>query len=236
MEHRIQKIIAQMGIASRRRAEELILEGRVTVNGKIAELGMKADPEKDHIKVDGKHLMLNKPKGVVTSLADPEGRPAIKDYLKGVRYRVFPVGRLDYDSEGLLLLTNDGDFAYALMHPSGKIPKTYVVKVKGKIADDKIRKLRQGVRLEDGMTLPARVRFVRQAENNSWIEITITEGKKRQVRRMVEAVGHPASKLRRISVNGVKLSGLKIGELRPLTEKELLSLRKEIATRESKIN
>ena len=245
MEHRIQKIIAQMGIASRRGAEELISEGRVTVNGKIAELGMKADPEKDHIKVDGKlltrrepkvYLMLNKPKGVVTSLSDPEGRPAIKDYLKGVRYRVFPVGRLDYDSEGLLLLTNDGDFAYALMHPSGKIPKTYVVKVKGKIADDKIRKLRQGVRLEDGMTLPARVRFVRQAENNSWIEITITEGKKRQVRRMVEAVGHPASKLRRISVNCVKLSGLKIGELMPLTEKELLSLRKEIATREYKIN
>ncbi|MGO9379766.1 MAG: pseudouridine synthase [Dissulfurispiraceae bacterium] len=240
MEQRIQKIIAQMGIASRRGAEELIVEGRVTVNGKTAELGAKADPGKDHIKVDGKlltrrepkiYLMFNKPKGVVTSLSDPEGRPAIKDYLKAVRYRVFPVGRLDYDSEGLLLLTNDGDFANALMHPSGKISKTYVVKVKGIISDDKIMKLKQGVRLEDGKSLPARVRFVRQAENNSWIEITITEGRKRQVRRMVEAVGHPALKLRRISFGSVKLSGLKIGELRPLAEKELLSLRKEIATR-----
>lgn len=240
MEQRIQKIIAQMGIASRRKAEDLIAEGRVTVNGKIAEIGMKADPSKDHLKVDGKllirrepkiYLMFNKPKGVVTSLADPEGRQTIKDYLKGVRYRVFPVGRLDYDSEGLLLLTNDGEFANALMHPSGKIQKTYVVKVRGIISDSKIQKLRQGVGLEDGKTLPARARFVRQSENNSWIEITITEGRKRQVRRMVEAIGHPALKLRRISVSSVKLSGLKIGELRPLSEKELLSLRKDITTR-----
>lgn len=238
MELRIQKIIAQMGIASRRGAEELISEGRVTVNGKIAELGMKADPARDHIKVDGRllvrrepkvYLMFNKPRGVVTSLADPEGRPTVKDFLKGVKYRVFPVGRLDYDSEGLLLLTNDGDFANALMHPAGKVPKTYVVKVKGMMEDDKIKRLRAGVRLEDGKTQPAKVRFVRQSESNSWIEITITEGRKRQVRRMVEAVGHPALKLRRIGVDGLKLSGLKAGELRPLTEKELQTLKKEIA-------
>ncbi len=237
MEERIQKIIAQMGIASRRKAEEIIVEGRVTVNGKIALIGEKADPSKDHIKVDGKllirrepkvYLMFNKPRNVVTSLADPQGRPTIKDYLKGIRYRVFPVGRLDFDSEGLLFLTNDGDFTNAVLHPSRKIPKTYMVKVKGIIDDNKINKLRQGVRLEDGRTLPAKVKFARQSENNSWIEIAITEGKKRQVRRMVEAVGHPALKLRRVSINGIRLSGLKIGELRPLTERELRELKKEI--------
>jgi 23S rRNA pseudouridine2605 synthase len=236
MEERIQKIIAQMGIASRRKAEEIIAEGRVTVNGKIALIGEKADASKDHIKVDGKllirrepkvYLMFNKPKNVVTSLADPQGRPTIRDYLKGIRYRVFPVGRLDFDSEGLLFLTNDGDFTNAMLHPSRKIPKTYMVKVKGIIDDNKITKLRQGVRLEDGRTLPAKVKFARQSENNSWIEIAITEGKKRQVRRMVEAVGHPALKLRRVSINGVRLSGLKIGELRPLTERELQELKKE---------
>jgi 23S rRNA pseudouridine2605 synthase len=237
MEERIQKIIAQMGIASRRKAEEMIAEGRVTVNGKIALIGEKAEPSKDHIKVDGKllirrepkvYLMFNKPKNVVTSLADPQGRPTIKDYLKGIRYRVFPVGRLDFDSEGLLFLTNDGDVTNAVLHPSRKIPKTYMVKVKGIIDDNKINKLRQGVRLEDGRTLPAKVKFARQSENNSWIEIAITEGKKRQVRRMVEAVGHPALKLRRVSINGIRLSGLKIGELRPLTERELRELKKEI--------
>jgi len=236
MAERIQKIIAQMGIASRRKAEELITEGRVTVNGKVASIGEKADPAKDHIKVDGKllirreprvYLMFNKPKNVVTSLADPQGRPTVKDYLKGIRYRVFPVGRLDFDSEGLLFLTNDGAFTNAVLHPSKKIPKTYMVKVKGIIDDNKINKLRQGVRLEDGRTLPAKVKFARQSENNSWIEIAITEGKKRQVRRMVEAVGHPALKLRRVSINGVRLSGLKIGELRPLTERELRELKKE---------
>jgi 23S rRNA pseudouridine2605 synthase len=239
MEERIQKIIARMGLASRRGAELLIAEGRVTVNGRIAEIGMKADPSKDHIKVNGKlltrrepriYLMFNKPRGVVTSMSDPEGRSTVKDYLNGIRYRVFPVGRLDYDSEGLLLLTNDGDFANALMHPSGEIAKTYVVKVKGMIDEAKIRKLKEGVRLEDGKTLPARVRFVRRSENKSWIEISITEGRKRQVRRMVEAVGHPALKLRRIGIDGVKLSDLKVGEHRPLSEKELSSLRKDIAS------
>ncbi len=233
MEQRIQKILAQMGAASRRKAEELIVDGRVTVNGKPAFLGMKADPAKDHIKVDGKllsryeakiYLMLNKPSGVVTSLSDPEGRPTIKDFLKGVKYRVFPVGRLDYDSEGLLLITNDGDFAHGILHPSKKIPKTYIVKVKGIVKDDDIVRLRRGIRLEDGVTAPAKVKRLRDSENSSWLELTIHEGRKRQIRRMTEYIGHPAVKLKRIAVNGVKLGDLEIGKTRHLTQEEIEKL------------
>lgn len=238
MEQRIQKILAQMGVASRRKAEELIVEGRVTVNGEPATLGMKADPGRDHIKLNGKLLVrtepkvyftFNKPKGVVTSLSDPEGRPTVKDFLKGIRYRVFPVGRLDYDSEGLLLITNDGDFAHLMLHPSRKVPKTYLVKVKGIIEDEAIKKLRRGVRLEDGMTAPARVRKIRESENNSWVEMTIHEGRKRQVRRMVEKVGHDAIKLKRISINGLRLGDLKPGEYRALTQDELETVRDEMS-------
>jgi 23S rRNA pseudouridine2605 synthase len=233
MEQRIQKILAQMGIASRRKAEELIIEGRVTVNGKIATIGMKADPAKDHIKVDGRllvkpepkiYLVFNKPVGVVTSLSDPEGRPTIKDFLKGIKYRVFPVGRLDYDSEGLLLITNDGDFAHCVLHPSKKIPKTYVVKVKGIIQEDAMERLRRGVRLEDGLTAPAKVKKVRLSESNSWIEITIYEGRKRQVRRMLEKVGYPVIKLRRITIGSLKLGDLRPGEMRRLTVEEVKNL------------
>ncbi len=236
MEQRIQKTLAQMGIASRRKAEELILEGRVTVNGKTAVLGMKADPAKDHIKVDGKlllraepkvYLMFNKPKSVVTSLSDPEGRPTVKDFFKGIRYRVFPVGRLDYDSEGLLLVTNDGDFAQSIMHPSKKAAKTYVVKIKGMIKDDELAKLRQGVRLDDGMTAPAGVKKIRETESNSWVEMTIHEGRKRQIRRMLEKVGHDVIRLKRVSINGLKLMDLKPGEYRPLTQEELRTIRDE---------
>ncbi|MDI6728222.1 MAG: pseudouridine synthase [Thermodesulfovibrionales bacterium] len=233
MEQRIQKILAQMGIASRRKAEELIIEGRVTVNGKIATIGMKADLAKDHIKVDGRllvkpepkiYLVFNKPVGVVTSLSDPEGRPTIKDFLKGIKYRVFPVGRLDYDSEGLLLITNDGDFAHSLLHPSKKIPKTYVVKVKGIIDEDAMERLRRGVRLEDGLTAPAKVKKVRLSESNSWVEVTIYEGRKRQVRRMLEKVGYPVIKLRRIAIGGLKLGNLRPGEMRRLTQEEIKRL------------
>lgn len=153
MEKRLQKILSEMGIASRRKAEEIILEGRITVNGRIAELGTKADPAKDHIKLDGKlltrrepktYIIFNKPRNVVTSLQDPEGRTTVKDFLRGVKYRVYPVGRLDYDSEGLLLLTNDGDFANAVLHPSKKISKTYLVKVKGIPEEGGLVKLRKG--------------------------------------------------------------------------------------------
>lgn len=230
-----------MGVASRRKAEEFILEGRVIVNGEVATLGMKADPEEDFIKVDGKliagprrkgmhhvYLMFHKPRGVVTTLSDPEGRPMVKDFLKGIRQRVFPVGRLDFHSEGLLLLTNDGDFANAVLHPSRKIPKTYLVKVKEIIDQEKIEKLQRGVKLKDGLTMPAKVRKTRQTENNSWIEITIYEGKKRQVRRMLEFVGHPVIKLKRTAVDGLKLKDLKAGEIRSLTPEELLLIKKEI--------
>lgn len=234
MEQRIQKILAQMGVASRRKAEGLIKEGRVTVNGTIAVLGMKADIGRDYIKVDGRlltrpepktYLMFNKPVGVVTSLYDPQGRPTIKDFLKGIKYRVFPVGRLDYDSEGLLLLTNDGDLAHSILHPSKKVSKTYVVKVKGIIEDEDIEKLRKGIRLEDGMTMPAKVRKVRDTENNSWLEITIYEGRKRQIRRMTEKVGHPVIRLKRIAINGVRLGNLGIGKIRHLTENEIDKLK-----------
>jgi 23S rRNA pseudouridine2605 synthase len=243
---RLQKILSEMGITSRRKAEELILEGRVTVNGKIATIGMKADPSKDYIKVDGKlitgfkkdirkvYIMLNKPRCVVTTLFDPQGRTTIKDFLKGVKYKVFPVGRLDYDSEGLLLVTNDGDFANAVMHPSKKISKAYLVKVKGIIGEDNIEKLRKGVRLEDGITFPAKVRRVRKSEKNSWIEITIFEGRKRQVRRMLESIGYPVIVLRRIGINRLKLKDLRIGEIRYLAPDELRLIMSETGLYDSR--
>jgi 23S rRNA pseudouridine2605 synthase len=240
MEKRLQKILSEIGITSRRKAEELISEGRVIVNGKVATVGMKADILKDYIKVDGKlisgleketrkvYIMINKPRGVVTTLFDPEGRLTVKDFLQGVKYRLFPVGRLDYDSEGLLLLTNDGDFAQAVLHPSHKISKTYLVKIKGIIENSAIERLKHGVRLENGITFPAQVRTVRSSEKNSWIEITIYEGRKRQVRRMLECVGHPVIALRRIGINGLKLRGLKTGGIRYLTDNELRLIQKEI--------
>ncbi len=237
MEKRLQKILSEMGITSRRKAEDLIFEGRVTVNGRIATIGTKADPVKDHIKVDGKllikpepkvYIMFNKPKNVVTSLHDPEGRPTVKDFLKGVKYRVFPVGRLDYDSECLLLLTNDGDFAHAVLHPSKKISKTYLVKVKGILEEDKIEKLKTGVKLVERMTAPVKVKRIRETENNSWLEIIIYEGKKRQIRRMLEKTGHDVLKLKRIRVDGLELGKLEPGTFRYLTPEERDKIKKEV--------
>jgi len=241
MEERIHKILAQMGIASRRKAEDLVIESRVTVNGKPATVGMKVNPAKDHIKVNGKllksyepkvYFMFNKPRSVITSMSDPGGRAALKDFLTGIRFRVFPVGRLDYDSEGLLLITNDGDLAHSLLHPSGKIPKTYAVKVKGMITESALERLRRGIMLDDGLTSPARVRAVRRTENNSWIEITIQEGRNRQVRRMLERVGHPVIKLKRTAINGLKLGDLGAGQIRRLTSKELGQIKAGISQRQ----
>jgi len=243
MNKRLQKILSEMGIASRRKAEEFILEGRVTVNGKIATLGMKADFTRDHIKVDGRllvrpeprvYIIFNKPKNVVTSLHDPEGRPTVKDFLKGVKYKVFPVGRLDFDSEGLLILTNDGDLAHAVLHPSKKIPKTYLVKVKGNPEGKKMDKLRSGIRLEEGLTSTAKVKKMRTGENNSWLEITIHEGRKRQIRRMCEDIGHPVLRLNRIRINGLELGRLRPGAYRFLTTDELDKIKKEVYNGNSK--
>ncbi|MHB8845991.1 MAG: pseudouridine synthase [Nitrospirota bacterium] len=231
MEERIQKIMAAAGIASRRAAEEIILEGRVKVNGAVVtELGAKADPDKDHIKVDGKlinpkqpktYIMLNKPTGCVTTMFDPEGRPTVTSLLKGVKTRVYPVGRLDYDTEGLLLLTNDGDFAFRVTHPSHELPKTYHVKIKGVLEDRQIESLEQGVFLKDGKTAPARVKKLRKEEANSWVEITIHEGRKRQVRRMIDYTGHSVIKLKRVRIGDLHIGDLPLGTFRHLTSDEV---------------
>lgn len=237
MLERLQKIISKYGIASRRHAEQLIREGRVTVNGQIAVIGQKADPEKDHIKVDGKLLIkpepkvyyaFYKPRKVITSLLDPQGRPTVKDFIKGIKFRVYPVGRLDFDSEGLLILTNDGDFAYKVMHPSSKIEKTYMVKVDGIVEKETIEKLRKGVKIDGKLAVPVSVHLVKTLKANSWIKITLHEGRKRQIRKMLERVGHPVIKLKRIAIDGIKLGDLKPGQFRPLTKEELEQLRKKL--------
>jgi 23S rRNA pseudouridine2605 synthase len=235
MLERLQKIISAAGVASRRAAEDIILEGRVRVNGKVvSELGSMADPGKDHIKVDGKlinpqqpqtYIMLYKPAGYITTMSDPEKRPTVQDFLKGVRTRVYPVGRLDYNTEGMLLLTNDGDFAHLITHPSHELPKTYLVKVKGQLDDATLEKLAKGIYLDDGKTAPARVRKVRREEANSWIEIAIYEGRKRQVRRMMDRVGHSVIRLKRIKIGPISLGDLPMGTYRHLTPDEVKMLR-----------
>jgi len=234
MSERLQKVLAHAGVSSRRAAERLILEGRVTVNGTIvSELGTKVDPNRDAIKVDGKrvaappssrtYLALNKPRGVVTTLSDPEGRPTVKDFLRGVRARVYPVGRLDYDSEGLLILTDDGVLARDLMHPSRGVEKTYLAKVKGQPDPEVLLRLSRGIPLDGKRTGSAKVRIVRRGDN-AWIEITIGEGRNSQVRRMFQAVGHPVQRLRRLDYGGVRLGRLPVGHLRPLSEAEVAEL------------
>lgn len=234
MIERIQKIIASAGVTSRRAAEDLIAEGRVRVNGQVVtELGTKADADKDHIKVDGKlinpqqpkvYVMLNKPVGYVTTMSDPEGRRTVQDLLKGIKVRVYPVGRLDYNTEGMLILTNDGDFAHLITHPKHEFPKTYLAKVKGFLEDSQIGSLEQGIYLDDGKTAPAKLKKVRKEEANSWIEITIHEGRKRQVRRMFDRVGHSVIKLKRIRTGGLVLGSLPEGAFRYLTPAEVSGL------------
>lgn len=232
---RLQKIMAQAGVASRRKCEELILEGKVQVNGEtVTELGTKADPAQDIITVSGKpiknekkvYVMLNKPKGVITSASDPEGRKIVSDYLKGIKERVYPIGRLDYDTEGLLLLTNDGEFANLLSHPKYHVPKTYLATVKGVPHGTELDKLRQGIMLDDGMTSPAEVEYkdVDPDNKQSVISITIHEGRNRQVRRMFEAISHPVLRLKRISYGDLLLQNLKRGLYRHLTANEINQL------------
>lgn len=238
---RLQKIIAGAGIASRRKAEEFIVSGRVVVNGQtVTELGTKADPEKDHIRVDGKllhgperhvYLMLNKPRGYVTTVSDPEGRPTIMKLVRGIRGRVYPVGRLDYASEGLLLMTNDGELAHKLMNAALKVPKTYVVKVAGQPKPDDIEKLRAGIKImEKGgrrvRTAPAQIRIVREAEN-PWYEVTLIEGRNRQIRKMFEEVGHHVEKIRRVRYGPLELD-VPPGEFRMLSPQEISRLNAEV--------
>ncbi len=230
MLERLQKIISQAGIASRRQAEAIITAGRVAVNGTIVtELGTKADPDQDMIVVDGRpltitatkrYILLYKPAGYMTTLKDPEGRPLVIDLLKGVGERVYPVGRLDYNSEGLLLLTSDGDWANRLAHPRYEIDKEYHVRVQGEVKPDQIARLSAGVTLEDGRTAPAIVSLLKESDQNSWISVTIHEGRYRQVRRMCEAVGLSVVRLRRNRYGFLNLAGLKPGEFRELTAEE----------------
>ncbi len=242
---RLQKIIAAAGIASRRKAEELITQGRVSVNGHtVTELGSKADLAADHIKVDGKllrgaerhvYLLLNKPKGYVTTVSDPEGRPTVMDLVKNVHARIYPVGRLDWSSEGLLLLTNDGDLASKLTHASSHVPKTYLVKIAGRATAEDIEKLRRGIRigakpgarrLEQIFTAPAQIRLTKDAEN-PWYEVTLIEGKNRQIRRMFEEVGHHVEKIKRVRYGPLTLD-VEPGQVRELHPREVSALRKSV--------
>lgn len=234
---RLQKIIAAAGIASRREAEKIILAGRVKVNGKVAsELGVKADPGRDRITVDGKPLaaktksyyMFYKPRGVVTTMKDPEGRKCISDFVKGLGERVYPVGRLDYNTEGLLLLTNDGELAQKLTHPSYEIRKTYRVKVLGIVPLAKLDKLRMGVELEDGLTAPATVDLIGYDRERGMTEfnITIHEGRNRQVRRMCDVIGFPVRDLQRTKMGPLALRGLGRGKIRELDDDEVQLLMK----------
>ena len=244
MLERIQKIISAAGISSRRKAEALILEGSVTLNGKVVtELGTKADPDKDHIKVNGKLinpsqtkvvLLLNKPKSFITSMSDPEGRPTIVSLLKGIKGRVYPIGRLDYDTEGLLLLTNDGDLANGLMHPSSSIIKTYHVKVKDVLDDSEIKNLEEGVKIMGKMTAPAQVKKIGKTDENSWIEMKIHEGKNQQIKRMLFQLRHPVMKIKRVGYAFLTLAGVPSGKFRHLDSSEVKRLRNMVAEKKSK--
>ena len=232
---RLQKILARGGIASRRAAEQIITSGRVRVNGKVVtELGAKAHPLNDKIEIDGKrvitesavYVLLHKPRGVVSTLSDPEGRPSVKELLASVGARVFPIGRLDFATSGALLATNDGETADGLMHPRRAVPKTYVCKVSGEMKPADVEKWKRGVRLEDGMTLPADVKILRHEAGKTWIELTIREGRNQQIRRMGEATGFPVMRLARVAFAGITTDDLRPGQWRHLTREELVALKK----------
>lgn len=236
---RLQKYISRCGVASRRKAEVLITEGKVRVNGRVVtELGTKVNPLKDRVKVE--HVMIepekrvyvlfNKPKGIITSVTDPQGRETIMDYVSGVKERIFPVGRLDYNTEGLLLLTNDGDLANTLMHPSKEINKTYEVRIKGRILDEHLVQIADGIDLKDGRTAPATIvdlGFDVQTALST-VEITIHEGRNRQVRRMFEAYGYKIHNLKRVRYANLSLSGVKRGSYRYLTAAEIQELKRSV--------
>ncbi len=234
MKERLQKIISAAGIASRRHAEEMIAAGRVSINGVVAkELGTKADSDKDVIRVDGNiifaektnlYIALNKPAGYVTTLSDPQKRPTIVDLLSGVPERVYPVGRLDYDSAGLLLLTNDGDFAQKIQHPRFQIPKVYRVKIQGRLTKEELKKINEGIGLPDGVFRPEQVHLEKFNERSCWLQLTLREGKNRIIRRGFEALGRRVGRLQRQSIGPVSIGSLKEGSWRNLTAKEIDNL------------
>ncbi|MGO9139799.1 MAG: pseudouridine synthase [Syntrophales bacterium] len=231
MKERLQKIIAASGISSRRAAEKMIVEGRVTVNDAVVrQLGAKADIGADEIRVDGNlilpeeskvYLLLHKPRGYVTTLHDPERRAVVTDLLSGISERIFPVGRLDYDSEGLLLLTNDGHFSQRVQHPRFKIPKTYMVKIDGNLKKNEVRALSDGIRLPDGNFKPGMLQIKRTSRKTSWLILTIAEGRNRLIRRGLESLGHPVIRLIRTAIAGITLGNVKAGMFRHLTKKEV---------------
>ena len=235
MLERLQKILSRAGVASRREAEMIITAGRVAVNGTVVtELGSRADASGDRITLDGRplrieaeriYILLNKPAGYVTTLKDPQGRPVVTDLLKGVRERVYPVGRLDYNTEGLLILTNDGELANGLAHPRHEVEKEYMVRVRGSVTPEQAQSLSAGVDLDDGKSAPAEVKLVSESENNSWISVTIHEGRYRQVRRMCEAVGLTVVRLKRTRYGFLETREMKPAEFRHLSSKEVSGLR-----------
>jgi 23S rRNA pseudouridine2605 synthase len=234
-EERLQKILSRAGVASRRKAEQMILEGRVTVNGNpVTELGSRADLDRDHIKVDGKllhapkhlvYIALNKPNGYVTTVSDPEGRQTVMDLVRGIKARVYPVGRLDYHSEGLLLLTNDGEFANRITSAASHVEKTYVVKVNGTLTPDEEEEFKRGIHLHGRKTAPAHLKLIRRAEN-PWYEVRLTEGRQNQIRIMFKHFGRLVEKLRRVKIAFLELGDLKPGEFRHLTDREVQRFRK----------
>jgi len=231
MQERLQKILAKAGIASRRKAEELIRQGKVTVDGKVVtEMGIQVDPEHQRIEFDGKgvtveekkiYVLLHKPAGYVSTVHDPQGRPIVTELIRGIRERIFPVGRLDLDTEGALLLTNDGEMAQKILHPSHEVNKTYRATVKGKVSKKKVEMLSRGINIDGRKTWPALVKVFSAGVRETTLQITIHEGRKRQVRKMCEAVGHPVLKLKRIAYGKLKLGNLAPGKFRFLSKKDL---------------
>jgi 23S rRNA pseudouridine2605 synthase len=233
---RLQRVLAQAGVASRRKSEDLIRNGRVRVDGRVVtELGLKIDPSTQRIAVDGRPLPISegkayylfyKPKGVLSTLHDPQGRPTLKDFLNraGIRERIFPVGRLDWDAEGLMLLTNDGDLAQELQHPKYQIPKTYRIKVEGIPDEEALRPLEEGIKLPSGKRHRAAWELLKSGEDRSWLLLTIREGEKHQVKNMMTAIGFPVMAIKRIAMGPLSLGRLAPGEIRPLNAKEIQDL------------
>ena len=237
MQVRLQKVLARAGIASRRKAEELIRAGKVRVDGQVVtEMGTRVDPERQKIECDGLpvlatekkvYILLNKPAGFLSTVSDPQGRPIVTDLLPNIQARIYPVGRLDLDTEGALLLTNDGELAQKVLHPSFEVKKTYIARVKGKPTPPTLEALAGGIELEGRRTWPAELTILESRERLSTIKITIHEGRKRQVRKMFKAVGHPVIELKRIAYGQLTLGKLKTGEYRLLTSEDIIKIFKK---------